>query len=636
MVDAAPASPEEAANTKQTQTPQPPAVPARPALVQGVKLAGQMPESAFKDPPWLVEREDTGYVQVTQLLYQVCEQCTGQQTPAEIAERLTAAGRPVRPETIERLVAQMLIPLGLVAKSDGSAMPTSRTRGLLLAVNMRMKMVSPHLLNPLTRILQWLYFPPVLLAVLVAAVLGQVWLFFVHGVAASTRDALYSPGLLLLLVAFTIVSAGFHELGHAAALRYGGAKVKGMGAGIYLIYPAFYTDVSDNYRLRRWPRVRTDLGGFYFNLIAVLIVIGVYAAVRREFLLLMVVLADFEIFYQLQPFVRLDGYWTLADLTGIPDFFSQMGGFWRSILPLKRWRGTKLPELKWWGKLVFVLYTAITIPLLALVLFLMLKSVPRILGTSWDSFLKLLGQAGTAYGQGNVLSLVADAVQILVLALPTFGTLFVLYRMARGGAAWGWSWSKGSAGRRAVAGLAGVAIVGLVAFLWIPQLPPALFARRSQATAQAQSPWRPISESDRGIVQEAAPAFAAGLVPDVQPVAQPPVRAGNAVAPAAATITASAIPTTSATATPSATASRTPVPTVVGSSGEGCASPVPRVGTSPGAAVASATPCPGIAVRGTAVGTSAGTVIGTATRTVTPFATPLPSRTAIAVPSVRP
>ena len=38
-----------------------------------------------------------------------------------------------------------------------------------------------------------------------------------------------------------------------------------MGAGLYLIWPAFYTDVSDSYRLSRGGRLRVDLGGLYFN-----------------------------------------------------------------------------------------------------------------------------------------------------------------------------------------------------------------------------------------------------------------------------------------------------------------------------------------------------------------------------------
>ena len=40
-----------------------------------------------------------------------------------------------------------------------------------------------------------------------------------------------------------------------------------MGAGLYIVWPAFYTDVTDAYRLGRGGRLRTDLGGIYFNAI---------------------------------------------------------------------------------------------------------------------------------------------------------------------------------------------------------------------------------------------------------------------------------------------------------------------------------------------------------------------------------
>jgi hypothetical protein len=45
----------------------------RPKLAPGVDLAGQMQESAVVNPPWLLEREEAGYIQVTELLYRVAE-----------------------------------------------------------------------------------------------------------------------------------------------------------------------------------------------------------------------------------------------------------------------------------------------------------------------------------------------------------------------------------------------------------------------------------------------------------------------------------------------------------------------------------------------------------------------------------
>ena len=50
-----------------------------------------------------------------------------------------------------------------------------------------------------------------------------------------------------------------------------------MGTGLYLVWPAFYTDVTDSYRLGRGGRLRIDLGGLYFNAIVAVAMFGVWA-----------------------------------------------------------------------------------------------------------------------------------------------------------------------------------------------------------------------------------------------------------------------------------------------------------------------------------------------------------------------
>ena len=61
-----------------------------------------------------------------------------------------------------------------------------------------------------------------------------------------------------------------HETGHAAACAYGGGRPGAIGFGVYLLFPAFYTDVTDSYRLSRGGRLRTDLGGLYFNVLCLI------------------------------------------------------------------------------------------------------------------------------------------------------------------------------------------------------------------------------------------------------------------------------------------------------------------------------------------------------------------------------
>ena len=154
---------------------------------------------------------------------------------------------------------------------------------------------------------------------------------------------------------------------------------------------------------------------------------------RLASLLLALVLIDYEIVHQLLPFVRLDGYWFLADLTGIPDFFSQMGAFLRSLLP--SWvplpRGRTLPPLKWWAKLFFIAYIVITVPLLAFLLFLMVRAFPRVLATGFDA-LRLYGdRAADAVRDGNVLGGLGNLGQLALIGLPTLALAYTLYMLAR-------------------------------------------------------------------------------------------------------------------------------------------------------------------------------------------------------------
>ena len=61
-----------------------------------------------------------------------------------------------------------------------------------------------------------------------------------------------------------------------------------IGVGLYLVWPAFFTNVTDSYRLSRAGRLRTDLGGLYFNLVFMLALAGLYVATSNQLLLLVI------------------------------------------------------------------------------------------------------------------------------------------------------------------------------------------------------------------------------------------------------------------------------------------------------------------------------------------------------------
>jgi len=212
-----------------------------------------------------VRRADGQIIQLTNLLYTVLERVDGQRDEEAIAEEVShELQRGVSAGNVRMLLDEKLRPLGLVCAPDGTS-PKLEKPDPLLALKFRTAIIPAHLSQPIASFFKPLFWPPVVIAALVALVAFDAWLFLGHGVAQGFREALYQPTLLLLVLGMVIVSAAWHEFGHAAGCAYGGACPGAMGAGIYIAYPAFYTDVTDAYRLNRGGRLRTDLAGVYFN-----------------------------------------------------------------------------------------------------------------------------------------------------------------------------------------------------------------------------------------------------------------------------------------------------------------------------------------------------------------------------------
>src|SRR5205814_1100342 len=126
--------------------------------------------------------------QVTELLYRVAEQIDGERTLGQIAEGVTNSTEwLVEADDVLHLIRAKFIPLGLIAAADGPPAPGEGATGgspprSPLAVQMRMKALSPRLIGPTAGALRMFHAPPVLIPLLIAIVAAHVWLYRVHGV----------------------------------------------------------------------------------------------------------------------------------------------------------------------------------------------------------------------------------------------------------------------------------------------------------------------------------------------------------------------------------------------------------------------------------------------------------------------
>jgi putative peptide zinc metalloprotease protein len=220
------------------------------------------------------------------------------------------------------------------------------------------------------------------------------------------------------------LSATWHECGHVTACRYGGARPGDMGVGIYIIWPAFYSSVTDSYRLDRIGRLRTDLGGVYFDAIFMTGIGLTYLYTGQPWILIMLFGMLFETAWQFLPSIRLDGYYILADLVGVPDLFGYLGPTVKSLLPGRPF-DPKLQELRPRARRVIIAWVALAIPTLLAFLVAFLIALPRVLPVVWDAFLRQLEGVDTALRGGAVTSTTVGVLEVGLLILPWVGVVLV-------------------------------------------------------------------------------------------------------------------------------------------------------------------------------------------------------------------
>jgi putative peptide zinc metalloprotease protein len=451
-----------------TATAEPPVSPVQSPIKgpldrgDGVELLGDVHGSGYKEGAALVRRADGQMVQLGPLMYGLLECVDGQRDNTAVADALSERlGRRLDATHVDRL-AEKLAAQGLLAGSEHQAPPR---RNPLLALRFKVLVTNPEVTRRLTQPLTFLFRPWVMWPVL-AAFVGVFWFVLIHkGVASATAQAFHSPGLLLLVFVLAVASAGFHELGHAAACRYGGATPGGMGMGMYLVWPAFYTEVTDSYRLPRRDRLRVDLGGLYFNALVAVVTLGVWLAWRKDALLLLVALQVLQMVKQLSPVIRADGYHILSDATGIPDLYAHIVPTLRRLVPGHRNEPSALTGK---ARLLVTAWVLIVVPVLLSLSLSAVILLPRLATSAWDSGRVVAGAIPHELDDGRILSVLSSLVRMLALCLPVLGSTLVTQKVVRTTASKARAWSAGRPARRGVVLAATALIVAGLAWAWWP------------------------------------------------------------------------------------------------------------------------------------------------------------------------
>lgn len=142
--------------------------------------------------------------------------------------------------------------------------------------------------------------------------------------AEALRQTASLQGALGLLLALALVKL-FHELGHAFQAKRLGLRVPGYGVLFMVGLPMPFTELSDTWRLpRARDRLRVDAGGILAELTiaawaSLAFVFWPDGPVRQVLFAMAGSSLAMSLMINLNPLMRFDGYFLLADATGVKN-----------------------------------------------------------------------------------------------------------------------------------------------------------------------------------------------------------------------------------------------------------------------------------------------------------------------------
>lgn len=235
-----------------------------------------------------------------------------------------------------------------------------------------------------------------------------------------------------------------HEFGHAYMAKRAGCRVQSMGVAFMVLFPLFYTDVSDAWRVRdRRARLLIGAGGILAELALAVIALLAWSllpdgALRTAVFMLASATWITTLLVNLNPFMRFDGYFLLSDFWGVDNLQSR-------AFALCRWRlretlfgyGEAAPEpwppamqrkLLFWGYAAWLWRAALFLGIALAVyhmffkllgIFLMLVELVWFIGLPiWRELQHWWQQRAQARPRRTLLTVLVANALLLVLVLP--------------------------------------------------------------------------------------------------------------------------------------------------------------------------------------------------------------------------
>ena len=212
-----------------------------------------------------------------------------------------------------------------------------------------------------------------------------------HSFLTYVDRALSLDGAVYLFFALA-VSKSFHEFGHAYTCKRFGLKVANMGMMWMMIFPFFYTDTTESWKLEsRKKRIAIGSAGVLAEMQLAVIATLLWtvlpdSALKYACFYLATAAWIATLAINLSPFLRWDGYWVLSDIVGIQNMRERAGKvttwwFGRIIMGFQDENPVILPQKKVVFSIMFTIMAWFyRIGIMLAIGLLIFTRLPKILG----------------------------------------------------------------------------------------------------------------------------------------------------------------------------------------------------------------------------------------------------------------
>jgi putative peptide zinc metalloprotease protein len=256
------------------------------------------------------------YVRINQDTYNLLSLIDGKTTLSEICTAFNQKyQKDISAKTVTELLQSKLAGYGVLKGFEGSIKPYQKPSYLKLSV----KVIDEKAIAKIVRFFYFLFFKWVAVLITVASLCLIGSLLYLN---FNLYQSFNLADSLLYMVLLMTASLMFHEIGHATSTSYFGAKYGGIGIGFYLLSPVFYADVTDVWRLPKTQRIIVNLAGVYFEMIFCTAILLVGVITHNNSIIIVSITIFIHTLFNLNPFLRSDGYWILSDLIGMPNLLN--------------------------------------------------------------------------------------------------------------------------------------------------------------------------------------------------------------------------------------------------------------------------------------------------------------------------